>query len=220
MMGVTGMIDAGLDNWLSEWSLSMACDWTSQWQCEGAFRKAARTVGMGGPLPPIWRVKVLNNEKPLAIGMCEAKGISVVQHTGESAEVYIHELAHWLWRGDDKFGWGHNVIFAALCWRLLLRAGHSSADIMKDAQYDLGRRERPGDTPATDAERAWAIKWAWGRDNPHVSAEALADLVVRDYRRWQAWQDWKARAADNALSLLRFAIALALAAPEILSRLV
>ncbi len=163
----------------------------------------AGAIGCTGRLP---RVRVVTPETMRAMS-CDPlnPAESMIRNQDGSGDLLvtgkvgdgtlIHELTHHLLKtspvatvyphpGSDVDG--HGPVFAAACWSLLGRAQLPLPDGPGD--YDLGRRLRPRDRPASQEEERWARRWVARSVFITESAESLAAAAICDYRRWWWWR--------------------------------
>lgn len=195
-------------------------------------RSVATAIGVVGTLPLVravpadeMRLHSSDNARPARALIRDGSGeMWVDEEQGLDDETIIHELTHHFLRTSWAAGSyphqdsdvdGHGPLFAAVSWALCDRIVLSR----NFEDYDLGRARKPGDRLASVQEKQWARRWVvWSHRG---TAEDLAAQAIRDYRRWYRWRLWKASIMAELPGLLRFAVTLAVAllAPEILSRL-
>lgn len=194
---------------------------------ENRLAKVAGVIGCMGRLPHVrvvsdvvMRLNSFNPLRPPPVLVCNRDGsgdLLVVDpaHALDDDATIVHELSHHLLRTSQGAGLyphaesdvdGHGPLFSAVCWSLRARARLPLPD-GREAAYDLGRWQRPGDRPASQAEERWARRWAARAHGG--AAEALAAKAIHDYARWGRWQARKAKVRAALLPLLRFAAVMA-----------
>lgn len=209
-------LDPRLESWLADWALETGVLWSANLCAEPYVQALASAARWAGPLP---LVTITNKQGAggLAGRALPSGRILLLRGEGEQGAVFIHELTHAA--GVS----GHGAAFAAACWALSRRVGLAPerAFSYERLAYDLGRsslNDRSYDTPASDADARWALRWSIRHARREKSAQALAGRAIRDWRRRCHLQALVAA----AIPFLRLAVALAAAtgAPALLAHMI